>query len=150
MFLEMKQENLKKQVKRGGNMPPFKPTEQQRKDVSDLTAFGKSMEEIRPLIINKRTNKPVSQHTFRKAFKQEMLVGKTRADWEVAKTLKNMAVSGENTQATIWWTKARMGWSENMNHEINGNVQIELVADIAEKNDKKEVSGRQKVIEIAE
>lgn len=79
-----------------------------------------------------------------------MLVGKTRADWEVAKTLKNMAVSGENTQATIWWTKARMGWSENMNHEINGNVQIELVADIAEKNDMKEVSGRQKVIEIAE
>jgi hypothetical protein len=53
---------------------------------------------------------------LRSAFRAELDRGMALADYEVANALYKQAVSG-NVTAAIWWTKARMGWSETVTQQ---------------------------------
>lgn len=84
--------------------PPFRPTEEQRKQVETLTAFGVQQDEIAALI-------GISPTTLRKHFRRELDVGATKANAKVAQSLFNQAIGG-NVTAAIFWLKTRARWKE--------------------------------------
>jgi hypothetical protein len=56
----------------GGGYPPFKPTAAERKMVAQLAGLRVSWEEIRKLIINKRTGRPICKTSFARIFAKEL------------------------------------------------------------------------------
>jgi hypothetical protein len=84
--------------------PPFQPTEQHRKTVRAMAAYGIHQDDIGRVI-------GVSHVTLRKHFKEELDLAASEANAKVAEALFTNAIKG-NVTAQIWWTKARMGWKE--------------------------------------
>ena len=60
----------------------------------------------------------IDDKTLRKHFRAELDTAVHKANTKVAGTLFQKAIAGDTT-AMIWWTKARMRWSER--HEVGGN-----------------------------
>ena len=54
----------------------------------------------------------ITRVTLMKHYRDEVLLGKQRANARVCDSLFKMAVSGRYPAATIFWAKAQMGWSE--------------------------------------
>jgi hypothetical protein len=59
----------------------------------------------------------VSLDTLRKHYKEELFQGPLEANAQVGKTLLEMSCNGKTPVASIYWTKARGGWSENRNRD---------------------------------
>jgi hypothetical protein len=89
------------------------PTNEQRNVVERAAGFGLPQVYICQLIVSERTGKPISLETLESAFRAELDRGMALAHYQVAKSLYEQAVGG-NVTAAIWWTKARMGWSETV------------------------------------
>ena len=89
--------------------PKFVPTPEQRHYVQSMAAFGISHERI-ALCIGLRSPK-----TLRRHFREELDLGATKADARVGQTMFQMATSGKNPAATMFWLRCR-GW-----HEGGGN-----------------------------
>jgi hypothetical protein len=86
--------------------PKFKPTEEQRRLVKTLAGLGIQQEQIgRRLSIR-------STKTLRKHFRQELDQGAFDATAHVSRTLYQMATSGTQLAATLFWLKCRAGWQE--------------------------------------
>lgn len=100
-------------VKNKGGRPPHLPSEKTRQEVSALTAYGIRQEEIAKLL-------NIAEKTMRKHYKNEIEIGSTIANAKVAESLFSMATKGKNVAAAIFWAKARMGWSEKVQHEHTG------------------------------
>ena len=83
---------------------PHEPTEQTRAQAESAAGLGLPHDQIGALI-------GISDKTLRKYYATELAVGKAKASAKIAKTLFNKAVNGDTT-ASIWWTKAQMGWGE--------------------------------------
>ena len=98
--------------------PAYKPTEQDKKTVEMMTACGIPQTEVAVCIGGGMTVK-----TLRKHFRKELLTARTEANAEVANSLFQQAVNG-NTSAAIWWTKARMGWKEQVDQSIDGDFRF--------------------------
>lgn len=102
----------------------FKPTPEQRKIVKELSGYGIPHADIcRMVIFNPQTGKPLDDKTLRLHFRRELDAGHVEANSEVAKSLFAQAKAG-NVTAAIWWTKARMGWSEKIEH--GGNLTFSI------------------------
>jgi len=86
--------------------PKIKPTDEQRRLVKALAAFAVPHEQI-ALKIGIRSPK-----TLRKYFRQELDEGAVDANAQVAKTLFEMAKSGKQPLATMFWLKVRAGWRD--------------------------------------
>jgi hypothetical protein len=86
--------------------PPFTPTEEQRRYVKSMSAYGIPEEDI-AVVLGLRSVK-----TLRKYFSQELKRGRIEANCKVIQTLFQMATSGECVAATIFWAKTRMGFRE--------------------------------------
>jgi len=86
--------------------PRFSPTEEQRKLVKSLAAMGIPQEQIGQMIGCH------SPKTLRKHFRKELDEGTAEANYKVARVLFEMAISGENPAATMFWLKCRAGWRE--------------------------------------
>tara|TARA_R100001443_G_scaffold114190_2_gene129812 strand:+ start:517 stop:927 length:411 start_codon:yes stop_codon:yes gene_type:complete len=127
--------------------PPYEPNDKQRQDVIYLASLGYKPTAIAKMIINEKTNKPISLQTLKKNYSYEMETGKQKVDFEVGKTIIEAAKSGESLQASIWYSKARMGWSENIDHEVKGDVKIQVIADFGQ-NDSKHIEDNAKVIDV--
>ncbi len=56
----------------------------------------------------------IDAKTLRKYFREQINAGSARADAQVVQSLFNMATTGGNVAAAIWWTKTRMRWSERI------------------------------------
>jgi len=69
--------------------------------VKSMVAVGHTHEEIARKIGIR------SPKTLRKHFREELDLGATDANYRVGKTLYEMAVSGNNIAATIYWDKTR-------------------------------------------
>jgi hypothetical protein len=81
--------------------PPLKPTEEQRRMVKSMGAVGIPHEDIgRKIGIR-------SPKTLRKHFRDELDLGIIDANYKVSKTLYEMAISGDEPSATIFWDKTR-------------------------------------------
>ena len=118
---ESKPPRKRKATSRGG----YVPSERDRRAVELMVRHGVPLEEIRRVVVNPATGKPVSKTTLTRHFRREIDSGMVQANTEVAESLFRQAVGrarvivdGEvveeerapNTSAAIWWTKARMGW----------------------------------------
>ncbi len=85
------------------------PTEEQRRTVQAMSGFGIPQADIATLL-------EVGPKTLRKHCRRELDRGSIEATAKVAQTLFQMATSGQNTAAAIFWMKARAGWREK--HEV--------------------------------
>jgi len=86
--------------------PRFTPTDEQRRIAKSMAAMGIPQEHIAHMIGCH------SPKTLRKHFRRELDVGLSGANYTVAKTLYNMAKSGKEPAATMFWLKCRGGWRE--------------------------------------
>ena len=86
--------------------PSFKPTGEERTLVEQMAAVGIPQEGISRVVRD-----GIDPKTLRKYFRAELDTGGVKANAKVAGALYNKAIKGDTT-AAIWWTKARMGWSE--------------------------------------
>jgi len=100
---------------------PFKPTDDERKTVSLMVAVGIPQEGIARCIRD-----GISRPTLEKHFREELDTAAHKANAKVGGTLYQKAIAGDTT-AMIWWTKARMRWSEKHDHDVAGTLKIEIV-----------------------
>jgi hypothetical protein len=100
----------------------FDATEEQRKTVRVMSAFGIRQAEITILL-------DINPKTLRLHFRRELDRGSVEATAKVAQTLFQMATSGQSTAASIFWMKERAGWREK--HE----VQVSAVRPLVEMTD---------------
>ena len=96
--------------------PAFKPTDDERKLVEQMTACG-IPQESQCLVIRDG----IDDKTLRKHFRRELDTAATKANAKVAGTLVNKAMGGDTT-AIIWWSKTRMKWSERQEVEHTGDA----------------------------
>jgi len=106
---------------------PFVPTKEQRDNVEALAGYGIAHEEICRLVINPRTGRPIDDKTLRRHFRSELGTGYVKANAKVVQSLYAQATGG-NVTAAIWWTKARMGWAERVEHSGKDGGPIDLLA----------------------
>ena len=85
--------------------PSFKPTDDERNLVEQMTACG-IPQESQCLVIRDG----IDDKTLRKHFRRELDTAATKANTKVAGTLFSKAMGGD-TAAMIWWSKTRMGWT---------------------------------------
>jgi len=88
------------------------PTDQLRKLVESSSGLGLPHEQIAILV-------GIDDKTLRKHYRQELDIGKAKANSQIAKTLYQKATAGDTT-SLIWWTKAQMRWSETVKNEVTG------------------------------
>jgi hypothetical protein len=86
--------------------PKMMPTEEQRRLVKSLSAYGITHEQIAQQVGIR------SAKTLRKHFREELDRGAVEANANVAKTLYRLATSGTSPVSTIFWLKTRAGWKE--------------------------------------
>ena len=86
--------------------PKLKPTDEQRRQVKSMAAFGIKHEDIARFIGIK------SPKTLRKHFRQALDLGSIEANASVAQALFKMATSGDHPSSTIFWLKSRAHWRE--------------------------------------
>ena len=93
-------------------MITHEPTDQLRKLVESSSGLGLPHEQIAILV-------GIDDKTLRKHYRQELDIGKAKANSQIAKTLYQKATAGDTT-SLIWWTKAQMRWSETVKNEVTG------------------------------
>lgn len=89
--------------------PQLRPTPEQRGIVKSMAAVGIPHADIARKIGIR------SEKTLRKHFREELDLGRTEADYKVAKTFFELATSGACPSATIHWAKSRLGFRERTN-----------------------------------
>lgn len=91
--------------------PPFQPTDEQRKLVEQLAAFGIPLEQMVQMVTG-HAGKPITVKTLRKHFATELETGELKANTKVAQCLYKQATEG-NVTAQIFWLKTRARWKES-------------------------------------
>lgn len=85
------------------------PTERTRAVVETMTSYGASQPQIASAL-------DIGVDTLARYYREEITLGAQRANMAVSLNLFRIATSPEISNAVvsaaIWWTKARMGWSE--------------------------------------
>jgi hypothetical protein len=89
--------------------PSFQPSEEQRRQVKLLVAFGNKQQQIATVL-------KISDRTLRKHFREELNRGATEANSQIANALFKKAKDGDTT-AQIFWLKCRAGWRERNGFE---------------------------------
>lgn len=90
--------------------PQFQVTEKQRQQVKNMAALGLRQEEIATLL-------EITPKTLRKHFRDELDRGALEANAAVMGSLLQLATSGKNASATIFWVKTRCGLREKQRPE---------------------------------
>jgi hypothetical protein len=101
------------EVLREAGRPPHQPTDERRKYVRSLAAYGTPQEQIARVL-------DIDSKTLRLHYRDELDLAVIEANAKVAETLFRQATKEGNTTAAIWWTKSRMGWKERQAHEHSG------------------------------
>ena len=95
------------EAKSAGGKPlgrrPHKPTAADRAKVERMASMGMPQYQI-ALVIE------ISEKTLRKRYKEELSKSSVHCNLRVAETLFQMATSGKNAAATIFWAKTRCGF----------------------------------------
>jgi hypothetical protein len=86
--------------------PTFKPTEEQRRTVKSLSAYGIKQEAI-ARVLHLRSPK-----TLRKHFREELTLGEIEGVAQVAQTHYQMAKSGKHPTSTIHFLDKHSRWLE--------------------------------------
>jgi hypothetical protein len=107
-------------------MSAFEPTDAHRKLVVAAARIGLPADTICQMIENPGTGKALSPKTLRLHFRAELDLAVERANATVAARLYSLALNG-NVAACIFWMKTRAGWREKVDHELSGDITIEVV-----------------------
>ena len=99
----------------------FQPSDDQRRLVRALAGFGITHDDIARQV-------GCEPKTLRKHFRDELDRGSVEATAKVAQSLFQMATTGKNVAAAIFWMKARAGWKEKHEVQVTTN-RIELMSD---------------------
>jgi hypothetical protein len=83
----------------------FNPTEEQRRTVKAMTAYGINQNDICAIL-------SISVPTLHKHFRVELDGSMAQANAQVAASLFEMATKGKNVTAAIFWLKCRARWQE--------------------------------------
>jgi len=110
--------------------PRHKPTEASRAEVMALAGYGVRQDEIALYI-------GVTEPTLRKYYKQELKLGKVKANAAVARALYKAGVEDGNITALIFWMKAQAGWSEKARIEVSTDDPLELILSAIKKRTSK-------------
>jgi len=123
--------------------PAFQPTEEQRRIVEAMVAFGIPEAEICGLI-RKANRKPVDEKTLRKHFKEEIATGAAKVkltvgQFMVASILGHGAEPGivplkdERARASLaqLFARSRMGWRETVVNQHEGKDRGAIVVQFA-------------------
>ena len=113
----------------GANNEPHVPTPQSRAEVSALTSFGNTQEQIAAYL-------KISQDTLARHYRFELDTAKISANAMVANKLFRKATEENDITAQIFWLKTRAKWREKDDESDKKalNSVIELLADkLAEK-----------------
>lgn len=97
-------------------MTTFEPTAVQREQVKLMAAMGVLTHvQISKLIINPRTGKGITKMTLHRYFREELDDGMPSADHAVVQSIFKKAIGNgpQAVTAAIWWTKNRLGWTNN-------------------------------------
>ncbi|MGD0301262.1 MAG: hypothetical protein ABSE86_29650 [Bryobacteraceae bacterium] len=93
--------------------PRLEPTDELRRLVKSLSAFGVPQKEIARRIGIRSTK------TLRAHYRTELDRGALEANMSVTQTLYKMATSGNHPVATLFWLKVRAGWQERPSQTVN-------------------------------
>lgn len=88
-----------------------KPTEETRDKISRYAAVGIPHDDISKII-------GIDKKTMYKYYRDELDTAAAKANAAVGGALYNKAINGD-TAAQIWWTKARLRWSEKVDSNVN-------------------------------
>jgi len=102
-------------ARKGAGRPPFKPTDEQRKYVSQMIAVGIPQEQVARAIVEGG----IVVETLQKHFSEEIATASIKANAQVGGAAFSRAVGGD-PQMIKWWTATRMGWKETQSHEHSG------------------------------
>ena len=95
------------------------PDPGQRRQVETLAAYGIRETDISAVV-------GIDPKTLRKHYRDELDMGETKANAQVAGFLFNSARSG-NVSAQIFWLKTRARWKETSIHEAAAPVEVKLL-----------------------
>lgn len=95
-------------------MPAHKPTEENRNKVVSYARVGIPQEDIARVL-------DIDPKTLRLHYRDELDKASIEANSKVGGALYEKALSGD-TASMIWWTKARMRWSEKKEIEHSGEL----------------------------
>ena len=84
--------------------PKYKPTEEQRRLVKSMSAYGIKQEGIARVLLLR------SPKTLRKHFREELILGEIEGVAQVAQTHYQMAKSGKHAVSTIHFLDKRPRW----------------------------------------
>jgi hypothetical protein len=84
--------------------PKFTPTDEQRRTVKALSAYGIKQEGIARVLLLRSTK------TLRKHFREELVLGEIEGVAQVAQTHYQMAKSGKHATSTIHFLDKRQRW----------------------------------------
>ncbi len=99
---------------RKNGRPAFQPTDDERRQVEQMSAVGIPQESICLVIRG-----GIDDKTLRKHFRSELDTAAIKANAKIGATLYNKAINGDTT-AAIWWSKTRMGWKEQKDIGVSG------------------------------
>ena len=119
----------KKKLKSKGGRPPFKPTDEQRRNVAMMVAIG-LRRELCLLVVNPHTKKPISVDTLARHFPHELESGVANAKAQVGSSIVRRALDLNHPQGAtcaIFFAKTRMGWKEHNVVEVESKSGV-LVA----------------------
>ena len=101
--------------------PAHVPTDKTRAEVSALTSFGITQDEI-------STYLDIDLKTLRKHYRRELDTGTTRANAAMAKRLFDAGVKDGSVPAMIFWMKTRAGWKEKQDDAVEQKpIEIRIV-----------------------
>jgi hypothetical protein len=109
--------------------PAFAPTDDQRRQVKAMAAYGVPQGDI-ATVLN------IDAKTLRKHFWIELQTGSIEANAKVAQSLFQRATTEKGSAgvtAAIFWLKTRAGWREQAAEEVGKKEQREIVARTAER-----------------
>ena len=96
----------------GAGRKPYKPTDEQRKQVETLSGLGLPVEQIAALV-------GVTQDCLYTHFRQHMIEGKAKANIDISRNLFLAAKNGCATRQ-IFWAKTQMRWRDQTRVEHTG------------------------------
>lgn len=99
-------------TKKKAGRPAYKRDDDAAKQVEAMSAVGITQEQIASVL-------GICVETLVKNYRDELDNAAAKANAAVGRSLYQKAVNGD-TSAAIWWSKARMGWSEKQQHEHTG------------------------------
>ena len=110
--------------------PAHIPTDKTRAEVSALTSFGITQDEI-------STYLDIDLKTLRKHYRRELDTGTTRANAAMAKRLFDAGVKDGSVPAMIFWLKTRARWREtdNLVSETDNTITINVVKAVKPKDE---------------